>query len=69
MTHRFTALMAVALAAAALPLTACIGREIASSGDAWNGTAFSAEMVDSKHPDEPMSRIYKIGRASCRERV
>ena len=58
MTHRFTALMAVALAAAALPLTACIGREIASSGDAWNGTAFSAEMVDSKHPDKPMSRIY-----------
>jgi hypothetical protein len=61
MTPRLTSLLAAAIVAAALPLTACQNGEVVGGVDAWNGTAFSAEMFDSAHADKPMSRIYLGG--------
>ena len=61
MTTRLYKFLAPALVAAALPLTACQNADLAGGGDAWNGTAFSAEMIDPAHPAKPVSRIYLGG--------
>ena len=61
MRTRFAGSRLAPLLVSALALTGCVGRDIASSGDAWNGTAFSADMVDLAHPTKPTSRIYLGG--------
>ncbi len=57
-TSRTSVIVATALVAGALLLTACIGGEIASSGEALTGPPFSAEMIDLSHPEKPASHIY-----------
>jgi hypothetical protein len=61
MPLRIEHILAGAVLLATLPLTACQNADLAGGGDAWNGTAFSAEMIDPAHPAKPMSRIYLGG--------
>jgi hypothetical protein len=42
----------------ALPLTGCLGRDLAGGGAALTGDPFSADLVDPVHPDKPATRIY-----------
>jgi hypothetical protein len=42
-------------------LAGCQHGEVVGGADAWNGIAFSADMVDLAHPDKPTSRIYLGG--------
>ncbi len=61
MPLRIEHILAGAVLLAVLPLSACQNGDLAGGGDAWNGTAFSAEMIDPAHPAKPMSRIYLGG--------
>src|SRR6185437_10885982 len=42
----------------ALPLTGCLGRDVAGGGAALTGDPFSADLVDPTHPDKPATHIY-----------
>ena len=45
----------------AASILGCQNGEVVGGADAWNGIAFSADMVDLAHPDKPASRIYLGG--------
>ncbi len=49
---------ASALCLSVCVLSSCFGRDIAGAANAWDGAAFSAEMIDPAHPTKPQSRIY-----------
>ena len=57
-SSRTTYTFAAALVAGALVITGCMNGEAVGGADAWNGPAFSAEMVDPTQPSKPASRIY-----------
>lgn len=61
MPLRIEHILAGAALLAVLALSACQNGDLAGGGDAWNGTAFSAEMIDPAHPTKPVSRIYLGG--------
>ncbi len=45
----------------AASIAGCQNGEVVGGADAWNGVAFSADMVDLAHPNKPASRIYLGG--------